>query len=64
MARLDILVLFLILEGMFHLFTVESDVNCALMYMVFMLSYVSFIPTFMFYHKWLLTFVKSFLCIY
>ena len=46
MARRDILVLFLILEGMFHLFTVETDVNCALMYMVLMLRYVSSIPTF------------------
>ena len=48
---------------MFHLFTAES-VSCAFMYMVFMLKYVSSILTFRFYHKWLLTFVKSFLCIY
>ena len=59
-AWLDILVLFLILKGMFHFLTVESAVNCALMYMVFMLRYVSSIPTFRFYHKWLLTLSKAF----
>ena len=48
---------------MFHLFTAES-VSCALKHMVFMLKYVSSILTFRFYHKWLLTFVKGFLCIY
>ena len=61
MARVDILILFLILEELFHLFTIESDVSCALGYMAFMLRYVSSIPAFRFYHKWLLTFVKSFL---
>ena len=62
-AKVTILILFLILEEMFHLFTAES-VSCALMHMVFMLKYVSSILTFRFYHKWLLTFVKGFLCIY
>ena len=62
-AKVTILILFLILEEMFHLFTAES-VSCALKHMVFMLKYVSSILTFRFYHKWLLTFVKGFLCIY
>ena len=53
----------------FLLFTIEDDVSCGLCQTVFGL-YLAFIMSFYahflegFYHKWVLHFVQSFLCIY
>ena len=64
---MDILVLFLILVEMLSVFTIEADVVCG--FVIYGLYYVeesSLYAYFLesFYHKWVLNFVKSFLCIY
>ena len=66
-VRVDILVLFLILEEMLSVFTTENDVCRG--FVIYGLYYVeagSLYAHFLesFYHKWVLNFVKSFFCIY
>ena len=65
--RVDILVFLLILEEMLSAFTIEYDVSCkfviyGLYYVEVYSLYVHFLEGF--YHKCVLNFVKSLLCIY
>ena len=60
---MGILALFLILEEMFQLFTLEYDVSCGLVvygthYVEVCSLYAHFLESF--YHKWLLNFIKTF----
>ena len=62
MARVDILVLFLILEEMLLVFTIENDVGCG--FVIYGLYYVEVNSVYAyflegFYDKWVLNFVES-----
>ena len=65
-VRVGKLILFLILLEMFQFFTTENDVGCEfvmyVLYYVKVIEYAYFPESF--YHKWVLNFVKSFICIY
>ena len=65
--KVDTLVLFLILGGMFEFFTIENNVSyrlatCGLYYVELGFSYTHFLKCFN--HKWGLNFVKGFFYIY
>ena len=60
-------VLFLTLGKCFQFFTIEDNVCCGLViYSFYYVEICSFYSCFLesFYHKWMLNFVKGFLCIY
>ena len=66
-AKMDTLVLFLTLGGMLSVFTIENNVCCRLIiYGLYYVEVVSFYAHVLksFNHKWVLNFVKGFLCIY
>ena len=66
MVRVGTLVLFLTLGEVFSFFTIEDNVYCGFVIFI-MLRYVPSIPAFwrfFFHHKWMLNYVKDFLCIY
>ena len=69
LVRVGTLVLFLTLGKCFQLFTIEDNVCCGFIiydfYYVEVCSfYACFMEGFFFNHKWMLKFVKGFLCIY
>ena len=71
MARMGIIVLFLILEGMRLVFNTENNVCCGfVLYSLYCVEisslYAQFLKRFFFFfnHKWVLKFVESILCIY
>ena len=71
MVKLGTLVLFLTLEEMLSieemLFTIEDNVCCGfVIYSFYYVEVCSFYACFLesFYHKWMLNFVKGFLCVY
>ena len=67
MVKVDILVLLLILGECFQFFTTEKNVCCRLIiYSPYYVEVGSFYTHFLksFNHKWVLNFVKGFLCIY
>ena len=66
-ARVDILIFFLILEEMFQLFTNENDViHDFVIYGLYYTELGSLYACFLkrFYHKWVVNFVESLSCIY
>ena len=67
MVKVGTLVLFLTLEEMLQFFTIEDNVCCGfVIYSFYYVEICSFYACFLegFYHKWMLSFVKGFLCIY
>ena len=66
-VRVGTLVLFLTLGEMLQFFTIEDNVCCGfVIYSFYYVEVCSFYSCFLesFYHKWMLNFVKGFLCIY
>ena len=66
-VRVGTLVLFLILKELFQFFAIEDNVCCGfVIYGFYYVEVCSYYPCFLerFYHKWVLNFVKGFLCIY
>ena len=66
-VKVDTLVLFLTLGEMLQFFTIEDNVCCGfVIYSVYYVEVCSLYSCFLegFYHKWMLNFVKGFICIY
>ena len=66
-VKVGTLVLFLTLGEMFQFFTIKDNVCCGfVIYSFYYVEACTFYAGFLegFYHKWMLNFVKGFLCIY